>query len=662
MMQQENTQMNPGMPGRNPGAPGMNPGMPGGNPGMPGGPPGAPGMNPGMPGMNPGAPGMNPGMPGGTPGAPGVNQRMPGMNPGMPGGPPGAPGVNQRMPGMNPGMPGRNPGMRGMNPGMPGRNPGMPGMNPGAPRVNNRAPRPVSTMAKQYPYFGILSLIYAALCALFLYRNASGITFPLFTAATMIYFYLCFRKLNIPWKKSSICYVVGIELLGISTCLTANGAILMVNKLGMFLLLICFLLHSVYDDRSWDLLKYFSAFFEAIVMAFSCVARPVTDWIQHSQLMREQYGKQSKRSKAGLYVVVGLAIGIPLALFMLILLASADAVFGGWISRIFDVPFWTLFQHLFLIVVLMVVAFFGSYMLTAYMNERGIRMEAVSSKKAEPTAAITVAAVLSFVYVIFCAVQIAYLFVGGATGALSLPDGMTYAEYARTGFFQLLFVSVCNLLLVVVGIRCFHSHIALKILLCVITACTYIMIASSALRMVMYIQYKYLTNLRIMVLWACFVLLLLVTGVMITIFRQGFPLFRFGVIAVSVCYIVLSFARTDYWIAKVNIDNMHEETQYAFFSGSPVYDDTSYLARDLSMDAAPAIITPEARADYEWLEMNARIEDTSVKSYYLWADTSELEGEAWRCRYIIEQQEDYQKISWRTFNWSRFRFEQMMRR
>lgn len=559
------------------------------------------------------------------------------------------------MPGMNMGMPGGNPGMPGMNMGIPGGNPRMSGMN-------GRPSRPVGAMAQQYPYFGLLSLIYAALCALFLYRNTSGITFPLFTAATIAYFYLCFRKLNIPWKKSSICYVAGIELLGISTCLTANGVILAVNKLGMFLLLICFLLHTVYDDRSWDLLKYFCAFFEAVVMAFSCVARPVTDWIEHSRLMRRQYGKKTRRSNAGLYVVIGLAVGIPLALFMLVLLASADAVFGGWISRIFDVPFWTLFQHLFWIVLLMVVAFFGAYMLAAYMNERGISMETAQNKKAEPAAAITVAAVLSFVYVLFCAVQIVYLFVGGATGALSLPDGMTYAEYARTGFFQLLFVSVCNLLLVVVGIRCFHPHIALKILLCVITACTYIMIASSALRMVMYIQYKYLTNLRILVLWACFVLLLLVTGVMITIFRQGFPLFRFGVIAVSVCYIILSFARTDYWIAKVNIDNMQEETQYAFFAGTPVYDDYGYLARKLSMDAAPAIITPEAREDFERLEYLARENDESVRDYYFWSTLYGDISEEWRCRYIIEQQDGYEKISWRTFNWSRFRFEQLMRR
>lgn len=526
------------------------------------------------------------------------------------------------------------------------------------PYMRQKPPRPVGIMAQQYPFFGWLSLIYAALCALFLYQNGSGITFPLFTAATIVYFVLCFRKLNIPWKNSNICYAVGIELLGISTCLTADSGILIMNKLGLFLLLICFLLHSVYDDRKWDFFKYFCSFFETIVMAFSCLARPITDWVQHRELMKS--GKQKKRSDVGKYVALGLVIGIPLALFMLLLLASADAVFEGWISRIFDLPVLTVVGHIFKIALLMVVAFFGAYMLVAYLNKREIPAEMAERKKAEPVVAITVAAVLSAVYLVFCIIQIAYLFVGGATGTLSLPVGMTYAQYARTGFFQLLFVSVCNLLLVVIGMRCFRSSNVLKALLCLITVCTYIMIASSALRMILYIQYKYLTTLRILVLWACLVLLVLMVGVMITIFCPRFPLFRFGVIVVSVCYICLSFARPDYWIAKVNTDNMKQETQYSFFADTPVYDDVDYLADHLSMDAAPVIITPEARAEYETQERLARELHYSVEDY-LWYEYDYSERDQnWRSQYIVNQLDGYDKISWRTFNASRFRFEQLM--
>ena len=61
-------------------------------------------------------------------------------------------------------------------------------------------------------------------------------------------------------------------------------------------------------------------------------------------------------------------------------------------------------------------------------------------------------------------------------------------------------------------------------------------------------------------------------------------------IGISTClYLIISFARVDYLIAKVNIDNTMEETQYEFFEGTFLYDDFDYLFYNLSYDAAPAI-------------------------------------------------------------------------
>ena len=47
-----------------------------------------------------------------------------------------------------------------------------------------------------------------------------------------------------------------------------------------------------------------------------------------------------------------------------------------------------------------------------------------------------VSVLVAVLYVIFCGIQIIYLFGGGG----ELPAGVTYAEYARQGFFQLLVV------------------------------------------------------------------------------------------------------------------------------------------------------------------------------------------------------------------------------
>ena len=87
-------------------------------------------------------------------------------------------------------------------------------------------------------------------------------------------------------------------------------------------------------------------------------------------------------------------------------------------------------------------------------------------------------------YVLFCIIQIFSLFLG----KMQHPAGYTYARYAREGFFQLLFVCMINVCLVLFFMGCFRENGLKKILLTVISGCTYVMIASSAFRMCLYIQ------------------------------------------------------------------------------------------------------------------------------------------------------------------------------
>ena len=162
---------------------------------------------------------------------------------------------------------------------------------------------------------------------------------------------------------------------------------------------------------------------------------------------------------------------------------------------------------------------------------------------------------LSAVYLLFCGIQVIYLFFGGG----NLPDGYTYAGYAREGFFQLLAVSILNLVVVLVGIYLFSEHKVLKGILTVMSLCTFVMIVSSALRMIMYIRYYYLTFQRVLVLWALLVLFLLFVGVVRNIYVKDFDLFRYGIIVITVLYLAFSFSHPDYYIAKVNLDNAYCE-------------------------------------------------------------------------------------------------------
>lgn len=125
----------------------------------------------------------------------------------------------------------------------------------------------------------------------------------------------------------------------------------------------------------------------------------------------------------------------------------------------------------------------------------------------------------------------------------------------------------------------------LKLILTVISGCTFIMILSSALRMIMYINRYNLTFLRIFVLWSLAVIFLLMAGVTIFIYMNKFSLFTYSCVIVTVFYICLSFSHPDYWIARYNLMPEHLE----YLDDYDIRDNQKYL-RKLSADAAPVLL------------------------------------------------------------------------
>lgn len=435
--------------------------------------------------------------------------------------------------------------------------------------VQGQRPQPVPEteetrqMKQQYGFIAPAAFAYAVFYAFCMYRNGSGITFPFFVGSSLLFFGLSFSKLGITLKKGSCFYMAAMILLGISTFCTDDGTIIFFNKLGVFLLLMSLLLKQCCDTSKWRLGKYLGSICVLVFASLGELGRPVSDGIACNK------SREKKTDKRVWYFGLGLLVGMPLLLIVLLLLASADAVFRQMTNRLLrDLSIGGIINVLFRITVL----FFCSYAMVAYLCKKKIKEEVKDRRCGEPVLAITVTSLLTVLYLWFSGIQIVGLFLG----KLQLPENYTYAMYAREGFFQLLAVSLLNLVIVLVCLGFFRKSTVLKGVLTVMSLCTFVMIASSAMRMLMYIQYYYLTYLRILVLWALALLAVLFVGVVINIFKENFPLFRYQMAVVAVMYLALAFARPDYMIAKVNLSD-------------PEYSDFAYLST-LSADAAPVLV------------------------------------------------------------------------
>lgn len=342
-------------------------------------------------------------------------------------------------------------------------------------------------------FFGRLcipTIIYALLYTIFLYENTSGILVTLFAIVTGVYSLYCMQILHIEAKPLTIWYSVMMILTGLSSGLTGNKIIQGFNFCWILVFLVFMLLHNFCNDRQWGLIKYIAAAFQAVFGAIGCIAEPfmdIADYMRNERMDSDNMG--SENATAGerhvkkhrmLYVFIGIAIAFPLVVLIVVLLCSADAVFASVIKKIFaDINFFTVSKVVFLFV----FALFSSYCGIKYLSKKRISDAPVETPAFPAAIGITVAATVSVVYVFFCFIQIVYLF----GELMQLPSGYTYARYAREGFFQLLFVCILNVIIVLLGSGLFRKNKILNAFLILITLCTYIMIASSAYRMGLYV-------------------------------------------------------------------------------------------------------------------------------------------------------------------------------
>lgn len=437
--------------------------------------------------------------------------------------------------------------------------------------------------ALRFKVLGIPTIIYSIIYGICLYKNLTGIMTPVFTIATVVYLWLVLPGLSGDMtlgkekRKRLIPYFMGIILLGISVFMTSDMFIIFWNYAGIVLLTMTALIRFFCDEACWGVWKYMLAMLEVALAPLFHSHMFFSDRKSCKTLGKNKI-KINKNVK---YAIIGIIAAIPFLIVVTILLASADIVFFYLVDGFFDSLFnsfhisWDAIGFIVLILCVLLIV----YGLIAMLSVHGAAGYELTDKKCNPVTGIAFCSALTVVYLLFSCIQILSLFMGERM----LPEGHSYSSYAREGFFQLLFVAAFNLFIVLVCNSLFTKHKVLKIVLTIMCGCTYIMITSSAIRMLMYIKTYNLTYLRVLVLFALLLIGALLAGVIASIYKHDFKLMRYFIAVTSVLYIALSFAHPDYIIAKYNLSQMDVNAVQS-------YDfDLKYLVNNMSCDAAPAI-------------------------------------------------------------------------
>ncbi len=293
-------------------------------------------------------------------------------------------------------------------------------------------------------------------------------------------------------------------------------------------------------------------------------------------------------------ILVGIVISIPCLIVITFLLSAADLVFESKIDVLFNsFENFVSPETVFKIIVGLLCGFylFGLFYIV-FEGKKEIKVEAnpeaIEKIELKPQGDVVIINVILIsiltIYTIFALIQFKYLF-AAAFSAISLPNGLTYAEYARRGFFELLFLSFINIGLILIVIYLIRDKIynsnntsgkiikALMIYLCAITV---LLLISSFYRMMLYNNEFGFTELRLLV---TIFLIFEAIGLIITfyyIIKPKFNILAFYSVICLVFYLTINMINLDYIIARKNIDMYYEDKDL----------DVYYLYT-LSSDAAP---------------------------------------------------------------------------
>ena len=283
-----------------------------------------------------------------------------------------------------------------------------------------------------------------------------------------------------------------------------------------------------------------------------------------------------------LAVLRGLAIAAPLLLLFGALFAAADAVFEDLVAGLFDFDLPDFAGHLLL------AAFF------AWVSAGLLRLALIGGELPAPARPASLAlgivelgvslGLLNCLFLLFVAVQARYLF--GGEGRVLLSTGLTYAEYARRGFFELVAVTalVFPLLLLAHWLLRSEKPLHLQVFRAIsasLVLLLFVVMASALQRMRLYTAEFGLTELRLYTTAFMAWIFVVLVFFLLTVLRSRRPLFAPSALATGFLAVALLNAlNPDALIVRTNLARAERGQSL----------DATYLA-SLSADAVPPLVT-----------------------------------------------------------------------
>ena len=319
-----------------------------------------------------------------------------------------------------------------------------------------------------------------------------------------------------------------------------------------------------------------------IVAIVSCgIALLTSEWRLVALLPRRAWRAEGRAAHTRL-IVRSLVIAVPVLFVFGSLFASADAVFADGVGRLFNFDASTFVAHAFWLVFGLWVATASLWNVAAIDLPHEVVVDVPERHRLGRVEVAVVLGSLAALFALFVVVQVRYLF--GGADVVQSSIGLTYAEYARRGFFELVAVALL-LLPVLAGINwarrqtadAFRLFLALAAVLIVLVL---VIMLSAWQRMAMYREAFGLTELRFYVVTAMPLIGVALVWFFVSVWTRRVEQFLGGAVVLT--------ALTLFVVIAINPDAVIARTNAARIATGREFD-AGYAAM-LSADAVPVLL------------------------------------------------------------------------
>jgi hypothetical protein len=381
------------------------------------------------------------------------------------------------------------------------------------------------------------------------FKDQMGISYFVFIISFYTVFFWRFRKFPFSHQRVGYFVLICIWLLTSGYYLYDTQLFYALNIVVIPVLVIFHLaLVTASKNRIWHHFYFF-------IYTFLRVIDGLRYHVFFTQYVRNLSKNGNKRNfVVWKKIILGITLSLPVLFIVLNLLISADAQFERLVKEIpylFSINVELLLRTI--IVLVYAFGFFGFMQALFIKNNKIIQKEGpINPISMDGVVTLTVLLLLDFVYIAFVAVQFTYFFSG------SLEDGYTYAEYARRGFFELLFVTMINLSVITASIqlsRTVYGNLKrfIRIALSVLVLSSMVLLISAFIRMMMYEEAYGYTFTRVLAHSFMIFLTVIFAYTLVKIWLEKLSLFHFYFISALIYYVGINVVNIDQFVVEQNI-------------------------------------------------------------------------------------------------------------